>query len=847
MRVRTGWLPAIVVALIALGWDAALAGPNTSSRINPALMALHAEHAAHAAQQSGIPFASSNPLARVVDERVVIDAVADGDVPALRAALASLGMRNVATSGRVVSGDLPIAAIPALDATAGLRFARASYAARSVGAVTSQGDQAMRADVGRATFGVTGAGVQVGVLSDSFDCRRGAAADIASGDLSPVTVLQEISGCADATDEGRAMLQIVHDVAPGAGLSFASAFNGQASFANNIVALKANGARVIVDDVFYFTEPMFQDGIIAQAVDMVVGQGTAYFSSAGNQARQSYESAFRAGSVFADGAFPSVGVQAPHFRGGTAHNFAPTGLPDVMQRITIPGFASLTLILQWDSPFFSVSGGSGSPNDVDIYVLNAAGTQVVGGTASTDTGNDAVEVFNFRNPGATADFNLMIVNFAGPVPGFIKYVNVGSSSITTREFNTASSTLFGHANAQGAEAVGAAAWFNTPAFGVSPPQLEAFSSAGPTPILFDIAGNRFASPVIRQKPEIVAPDGVNTTFFGSDIPQDPDTFPNFFGTSAAAPHAAAVAALLLERQPALAPSVIYSALEHTAIDMGPPGFDSDSGFGLIQADAALGMVSSLMPLAAAVLPSSRSVMVGTAATAFATAINAGPSPAIGVEISLATPLLASFSYQATDPLTNQPTGMPNTPVDIPAGGFQTYVISLTPSAAFGATEVQLAFGGANTRPVPPLPGINTLLLSASASPVPDIIALATTPTGDLITNIPGPTGTGVFAVATSNAGAGGSITVSTDLGGAVLPLIVTLCQTNPMAMAACLAPPASQVTTTINAGATPTFSFFVRGTGNVPFDPAKNRIFVRFKDAALVTRGSTSVAVRTAP
>ena len=186
----------------------------------------------------------------------------------------------------------------------------------------------------------------------------------------------------------------------------------------------------------------------------------------------------------------------------------------------------------------------------------------------------------------------------------------------------------------------------------------------------------------------------------------------------------------------------------------------------------------------------------------------------------------------------------NTPADIPAGGFQTYVISVTPSAAFGATEVQLSFGGANTFPVPPLLGINTLLLSASTSPVPDIIALASTPTGDLITNVSGTTRTGIFAVATSNAGAGGSITVSTDTEGAVLPLIVNLCQTDPTT-AACLAPPAPSVTATMNAGATPTFSFFVTGTGSVPFDPATNRIFVRFKDAGLVTRGSTSVAVRT--
>ena len=97
----------------------------------------------------------------------------------------------------------------------------------------------MRAGIARSAFGVDGSGINVGALSDSFNCLGGAAGDTASGDLPSVTVIQEISICAGATDEGRAILQVVHDVAPGASLSFASAFNGQASFASNILALAA--------------------------------------------------------------------------------------------------------------------------------------------------------------------------------------------------------------------------------------------------------------------------------------------------------------------------------------------------------------------------------------------------------------------------------------------------------------------------------------------------------------------------------------------------------------------------------------------------------------------------------
>jgi hypothetical protein len=184
----------------------------------------------------------------------------------------------------------------------------------------------------------------------------------------------------------------------------------------------------------------------------------------------------------------------------------------------------------------------------------------------------------------------MLVQFSGAAPNLKKYVAFGGGTID--EFATNSGTIYGHANAVGAAAVGAAVFVNTPAFGVSPPVLETSSSAGTTPILFSTTGDpTFDSRA--DKPEIVAPDGTNTTFFGVDIVQDPDTFPNFFGTSAAAPYAAAVAALLLEAVPTLIPSSVYSALESTAIDMGAPGFDNDSGFGFIQADLALASILNI--------------------------------------------------------------------------------------------------------------------------------------------------------------------------------------------------------------------------------------------------------------
>ncbi|HEV8438457.1 MAG TPA: hypothetical protein VGT40_10215 [Methylomirabilota bacterium] len=249
-------------------------------------------------------------------------------------------------------------------------------------------------------------------------------------------------------------------------------------------------------------------------------------------------------------------------------------------------------------------------------------------------------------------------------------------------------------------------------------------------------------------------------------------------------------------------------------------------------------------LAAAVLPSSRSVQVGAPATAFATVINTGSSPALGVGISLNAPIPATFSYQTTDSTTNAVTGSPNTPADIGAGGSQSYVVAITPTGEFAPTDVAFVFAGINTTPAGTLTGVNTLLLSASASPVPDVVALAATATNDGIIDVPAATGVGAFAVATVNVGASALITVSADTGGAALPVTLTLCQTNP-ATGQCISAIAPSVTTQINAGETPTFATFVGVVGTISFDPAVNRIFVRFKDPGAITRGSTSVAVRT--
>jgi Ca2+-binding RTX toxin-like protein len=559
-------------------------------KVGSDLTVLEIEYEAAITNSQGTSFRPSNSLLQVENGFITIDAIANGDAAALKADLEKLGLKNAATFGLYVSGQLPITQIGEIAKLPTLDFARPSYRPiLNVGSVNSQGDAAMRSNLVRQNFGFDGTGEKIGVLSDSFNKLNGANADIASGDLpgsgnplgntTPIQVLAEINA-SSGSDEGRAMLQLVHDVAPKAALAFNSAFNGEAAFASGIVALANAGAKVIVDDIFYLSEPMFQDGIIAQAVDQVVNNnGVAYFSSAGNSGRQSYESEFR-----------NSGVVGPF--SSSLHDFDPGAGVDTLQSVTIPIGATALIALQWDQPFKAVTGTIGSANDLDIFLFNSAGTTQVASSFDDNLGQDPLEILAFTNNTNSTQFNLAISKFGGgPNPGKLKYI--GFRGVTINEFATRSSTVVGHANAEGAEAVGAADYRRTPAFGTNPPQIESFSSAGNTPILFTISGA--PTNQIRQKPEIVAPDGTDTTFFGSDA--DGNGRPNFFGTSAAAPHAAAVAALLRDANPSLTPSQIYQALENSAIDMDDPstggfdtGFDTGTGFGLIQADRAIALV-----------------------------------------------------------------------------------------------------------------------------------------------------------------------------------------------------------------------------------------------------------------
>ena len=589
---------AAVAAVLALQTGAQAANPNAPGQMKKIGAALE-----HVAKSKGQAAAQGLEVARVIDgQYVAVDSVAKGNVKSLERKLKALGALNISSAGRIVSARVPITSLGALDAAPELAFARPVLATTDAGLVTSQGDRGMRTDEVRAATGFDGTGFTVGVLSDSFTCTTGpigpngwtsTAQDIANGDLPPnVTLVKDIvfAGC---IDEGRGMAQLIHDNLPGANIAFYTAFDGQADFANGIKRLATDAASdVIVDDVIYFAEPMFQDGVIAQAADEVARLGVPYYSSNGNRARTAHRADYRAVNT-------TIGGVA-----GPWHDFDPGAGVDTLQTVRITangGFGQVTLSFQWDEPNFSVSGGAGSASDVDIVMFDMSGNPVLdcfdpnftAGLCSFfnqdgGVGGDAIDLVNLvyqRGSGAdplAADAQIGFRTTSGNAPNLVMHVPfVRRGAFAEVEWATNSGTGFGHNNAAGAEGVGASAFaFNeefagdpsvfpfapSSCFPAIPACLNDFSSAGGTPIVFDTAGNRLATPQVRLKPGVTAPDGGNTTFFTSDTFRDDDDgdgkfstgtnppdldggeFPNFFGTSAAAPNAASIAAMLYHKE-----------------------------------------------------------------------------------------------------------------------------------------------------------------------------------------------------------------------------------------------------------------------------------------------------------
>jgi subtilisin family serine protease len=492
---------------------------------------------------------------------VSVDVYVSGDVTRAAEALRGLGMHVSGTSARapqeMVEGFIPAGALPAAAALPATRSILTPVSNLSTGSVLSQGDAAIHGPQARG-FGAQGAGVKVGVISDSIDeVGMGIAGSQATGDLPPsVENLGDLPG---GTDEGRAMAEIVYDEAPAiSGIAFATAAGGPQAKANSIDQLVSHGVKVIADDTSYITEPFFQDDVVAQAVDRAKAAGVAYFIAAGNDADQSWEGTYNGG--------------------GGSQDFDPGPGTDQIQTIgTIPAGATVTIVLQWAQPW----GAATTDFAFDVYDTGPATPVLFGSAQTIDSVATGLPleygIFTAPGPGPLT-LGVRIRRSGGSGSPFMKYIAYTNGAPLDIEHATDSGAVSPDAaSARGALTVAASSW-TTPAL------PEAYSARGPVTRRFAANGAPLAVLDVRQKPNLAGPDAVSTSVPG---------FAPFRGTSAAAPAAAGIAALLLSAHPGLSVDALYATMTNAtnALDCPAAGNpDVDCGAGFLLADRALPMV-----------------------------------------------------------------------------------------------------------------------------------------------------------------------------------------------------------------------------------------------------------------
>jgi hypothetical protein len=625
-RSTVGGLIGVLVSLLSASPSAApaallqekAAGPLAPTLAELAKPALRSLSPGRQARALGLAPHGPGSLLRRGDEilvRVRFDHGALASRDSVRMAGAQLlgaSRRYQSATAAVAPADLrKLAALPTVASISPIRTPMLFAPNCEGGSVISEGVAQLHAKSARESFSVDGAGTKVGVLSDSYDqaseaitggeIETHAAEDIETADLPgvgnsctgqtlPTTVVQDFES-GEATDEGRGMLQIVHDVAPKATLAFATAFEGEEGFAKNIKALALLGAKVIVDDVGYFEEPFFQDGPIGSAINEVTGAGVTYLSAAGNDNLVDGEAnefaSWEAPEYRDTGSCPAaVASLGAEFNPSHCMDFNPSAATDRTYGIKVEPEEVLTVDLQWAEPW------EGVESDIDAFLLNKSGSRVLtGAVEANEETQRPVEILQWVNESGSAQTVQLAINlFSGPGARLKLILLENGGGVSGVEYprsgggDVVGPTIFGHAGAASAIAVGAVRYEPRPGEPFGP---EPYSSRGPVTHYFEaVEGAGPASPIpggeVISKPDVAATDCGGTTFFavfaGSEW--------HFCGTSAAAPHAAGVVSLMRESEPLAGPGEAREALLGSA-DPIPPFGPCALGGGLVEAVGAV--------------------------------------------------------------------------------------------------------------------------------------------------------------------------------------------------------------------------------------------------------------------
>ncbi len=409
------------------------------------------------------------------------------------------------------------------------------YCQAQAGRVMTEGDSVLKADRVR-SMGCAGAGIKVGIISNGID---GIKASVASGDIPANYEAKSARSDNDLYDgsEGLAMMEIVHDIAPDSKLAFSNPETSVEMLKAIQILDQDLNCDIIVDDVMFFNEPYFEDGAIAKAMDDINDKGKLYICSAGNYASMNYwENDFSPVTVNING------------QQMTVNDFSGSG--DWGMNISVPGYTKARFYLQWDEPF------GGASSDYDLLVTDMTGSRLITSSCDVQNGSqDPAESVAVKNSGSNSLQCRLVVRKKS---GQSRHLKIAVNQGYLRQYSLSDGSVIGSHSASGALTVGAVR-------ASSPDYIEYFSSRGPV---------RMGTSAVeyRQKPEICGVDGVSVTGNGGfDTP--------FYGTSAAAPHIAALAALVWSSNRALTNDSVKTLLETDCYDLGAKGFDNIYGWG----------------------------------------------------------------------------------------------------------------------------------------------------------------------------------------------------------------------------------------------------------------------------